>query len=44
MSLSCREVAHWEKYSLKKEFVALEEITCAVESPWQKIQAHARRA
>lgn len=44
MSLTCREIAHWEKSSLKKEFVALEEITWAVESPRQEIQAHARRA
>lgn len=31
------EAAHWEKSSIRKGFVALEEITWAVKSPWQEI-------
>lgn len=40
MSSSCREAAHWEKSSLRKGFVALEEIRWAIESPWQEIFKH----
>lgn len=40
MSLCYRKAAHWEKSSLRKGFVALKEITWAVESPWQQIFKH----